>query len=314
MATNALSNYLRAADTYQSRINSNNQDSLAAEFKQLQFLYNKALKERPADQEILKKRNTEILILSRGVIVKHLETCSGNLKRLEAEMAQAASRADTVVKTVIKVNCPVPFASRITIHGNGNGLNWEPGMPLRQLGDGTVGFESTGELEYKFKLDGVWEPIQGNRKIASGKVESVTPEVKMPISAVKLTSRQVTPSDNLYLRGEGTVKINGTTHSLNWNKGIQLQRVGNEFFLLLDEPAEIPNFKLLINDDSNRWSEGPNLSLKKGENIARDVVFPGPTIEVPRTGAGRVATNDKSSAAAQLQTRVASDTITFEYE
>jgi hypothetical protein len=311
----ALNSYYQAATSYQSHMSSGNQESLAFEFKQLQNLYQTALKQaRPADLEHLKKRNTEILILSRGVIVKHLETCDQRKASLQAEMAQAASRSDTVVKTAIRVNCPIPLAGRITIHGQGNQLDWPRGTPLRQLNDGTVGFESTGALEYKLKMDGKWEDIPGNRTIAAGQTETITPALTLPIAPVKLTSRQVTQSDNLYLRGEGTVKINGTTQHLNWGKGIPLQRVGNEFFLMLDEPADISKFKLLINDDSNRWSEGPDWSLKKGENIAREVVFPGPAVEAPRIGAGRVAYNDQSSApaVAQLGTRVTND-IVFDY-
>ena len=299
-------------------MNSSNQETLSFEFKQLQILYRTALKQAtPFYLEQLQKRNADILVLSRRVITQHLADCPKHIASLQAEMAQVASRADVVAsgKTTIKVNCPVPLAGRVTVHGQGNQLDWERGTPLRRLDDGAVGFESTGALEYKLKFNGKWEEMEGNRKIAAGQTEVITPAVTLPIAPVKLTSRQVSQNDNLYLRGEGTIKFNGIIQNLSWNKGIAMQRVGNEFFLMLDEPADIVNFKVLINDDSNRWSEGANLSLKKGETLTREVVFPGPTVEVPRTGAGRVAYNDRNDAepVAQLEARVTDDTIAFDF-
>ena len=184
---NAINNYYQAAASYESKMNSSNQEALSFEFKQLQILYRTALKQsRPADLDNLQKRNTEILVLSRRVITQHLADCPKHIASLQAEMAQVASRSDAVAggKTTVKVNCPVPLAGRITVHGQGNQLDWERGTPLRRLDDGAVGFESTGALDYKFKLDGKWENIEGNRKIAAGQTEVITPALTLPISAL----------------------------------------------------------------------------------------------------------------------------------
>jgi hypothetical protein len=309
-SADAVNRYFTAANTFQNKITSND-PSLAADLKNLQMLYQKALVSANTSTELpkLQKRNTEILLLSKTIIAKHLEQLSKNIENLQKELETSeqaiSSFMDTAVKTVIKVDFKAPL-TRLTLHGQGGNLDWNTGIALSRLSDGTLGYESKGKLEFKFKLDGQWENC-GNRTLEAGKTEIIKPAVNMPVVpvTVKCNPKQITEKDTLYLRGIGSVKICGETKSLSWDKGIQLTREGNNFFLILDEPAEI-KFKVLINDDPKRWSTDADRTLKKGENIEFETTFEGqPTIENNSTGS-RVAYNDKGNAKSitQIQSRV----------
>jgi len=319
-SSDPINRYYTAANAFQSKINSND-PSLAVELKQLQILFQKALAFAKTSTELpkLQKRNTEILLLSKAIITKHLGNLSKDVENLQKALEISAqsipSPVDQVVKTAIKVDFKAPLGQRLAIYGQGGNLDWSKGTPLSRLSDGTLGYESTDKLEFKFKLDGQWENW-GNRILEAGKTETIKPAVNMPTVpvTVKCNPKQITEKDTLYIRGTGSVKICGESKSLSWEKGIPLTREENKFFLILDEPAEI-KFKVLINDDPNRWSTDGDRILKKDENAEFETTFQGqPTIENNSTGSG-VAYNDKGNVTpvTQIKSRLKDEDMDFNF-
>lgn len=182
------------------------------------------------------------------------------------ESIQLAMRPETV----ITVKCPnLPGNQTLSIRGNGAGLNWNNCVKLTQIDWETFEFKTnvpfTGELEYKFLIDGAKWERGANHKITEGKraecIHSFEQQVLPPVQKTVIEVSCFVPSGK-------TLSLSGTGPLGNWDQLIPMRRIGHSDRWYLSLEGEFPSFQYKLRLSSGEWEQGSDRSAtcgKKGE-------------------------------------------------
>jgi hypothetical protein len=182
-----------------------------------------------------------------------------SIQALERCLHTTVGQKSASESTEIRIKCQVPSGHHLTIRGEGGDLKWGEGKPLEKIGEDTYVYRITGSkgnIEYKILFDDLgWESCP-NHTVEAGKSTEITPDLKIP----------KTPLITVSYNGNGQLFIRGTGPGMNWVKGVAMKKVGVGMFAF-EGPNDANDFefKFLIDDDINRWSQGEDFKFSKGK-------------------------------------------------
>ena len=184
------------------------------------------------------------------------------------------------ILTEIKIHCKVPVGHTLFIRGSGAGLNWDFGVPLTKIDEGTYVYRvkgARGDLEYQIYLDDTQRESGEKHRVVQGKAQELTPDFTIPEVVAPVVEAPKPPKTTQiavnYDVGFGNALfIRGSASPLNWGKGVEMHYKDGKWVYetsdVFDKPIE---YKFLVND--KKWENGNNHKIAHGQTEVLKIKF-----------------------------------------